>query len=105
MSEDVKCPYCGSEQEINHDDGYGYEEDEVHQQECGECGKTFGYETTILYYYDAQKLPCANGEPHEWEPTITYPKHATCMICKLCGERRVPTIAEKKEFGIPGWGE
>lgn len=23
---DVKCPYCGNEQEINHDDGYGCED-------------------------------------------------------------------------------
>ena len=26
---DVECPYCGAEIEINHDDGYGYEEDET----------------------------------------------------------------------------
>ena len=38
---DVYCPYCGAEQEINHDDGYGYEEDRRYQQQCGECEKTF----------------------------------------------------------------
>ena len=26
MYSDVECPYCGAEQEINHDDGYGYDE-------------------------------------------------------------------------------
>jgi hypothetical protein len=29
MNEDVKCPYCGKYQEIDHDDGYG----------CEDCGK------------------------------------------------------------------
>ena len=24
--ETVKCPYCGEEQYIDHEDGYGYEE-------------------------------------------------------------------------------
>jgi len=36
MIETVNCPYCGAEQEICHDDGYGYEEDVLHQQECSE---------------------------------------------------------------------
>jgi len=27
---DVECPYCGAEQEINHDDGQGYDEDVLH---------------------------------------------------------------------------
>jgi hypothetical protein len=31
---DVKCPYCGTEQEINHDDGYGYDEGKYYEQEC-----------------------------------------------------------------------
>ena len=28
-------------QDINHDDGYGYEEDVTHEQECSNCEKTF----------------------------------------------------------------
>ena len=31
---DVDCPYCKAEQDINHDDGYGYEEDGMYEQEC-----------------------------------------------------------------------
>ncbi len=26
-----ECPYCNEEIEINHDDGCGYQEDEVHE--------------------------------------------------------------------------
>ena len=35
MSKDVDCPYCGHPQDINHDDGYGYEEVVLHQQVWG----------------------------------------------------------------------
>lgn len=48
----VKCPYCNKSQKINHDDGYGYEEDRIHQQECDSCDKTFIYTTSIVFYYD-----------------------------------------------------
>jgi len=71
--EDVKCPYCNEGQEINHDDGYGYEEDRVHQQECGHCGKTFTYTTYISYQYDVGQAPCLNGEPHSWKELGGYP--------------------------------
>ena len=35
---DMACPYCGSEQEVCHDDGAGYAEDETHQHTCSSCG-------------------------------------------------------------------
>lgn len=46
---DVKCPYCGREQEINHDDGYGYEDGEEYSQDCVECGEEFKYYTQITF--------------------------------------------------------
>ena len=49
---DVKCPYCGLEQSINHDDGYGYEENEDHEQTCKKCDKPFIFTTTISFSYD-----------------------------------------------------
>lgn len=49
---DVQCPYCKTEQEINHDDGYGYEEDGEHEQECYECEKTFEFTTAIYFSYN-----------------------------------------------------
>lgn len=48
---DVKCPSCGHEQEINHDDGYGYEEIEEHEQECVKCDQPFKFTTAISYDY------------------------------------------------------
>ena len=49
---DVNCPYCGYAQEINHDDGYGYEEDRDHTQYCPSCQRSFGFTTSISYNYE-----------------------------------------------------
>ena len=54
---DIDCPYCGKGQDINHDDGYGYEEDEIFEQECSGCDKVFVFTTSIDFYYEAEKAP------------------------------------------------
>lgn len=96
MSDDVKCPYCEKLQEINHDDGYGYEEDELHQQECSDCDKSFTYTTGIIYIYKAFKADCLNGAEHEYKQTCTFPVECTRMRCQNCAEERQPTEDEWK---------
>jgi Zn ribbon nucleic-acid-binding protein len=96
--EDINCPYCNTEQDIDHDDGYGYEENELHQQECSECGKNFVYNTSISYYYSVNKADCLNDGEHDFQPTHTYPKEFTKMRCTMCGEERRPTDEEMKEI-------
>ncbi|PCI04590.1 MAG: hypothetical protein COB78_09870 [Hyphomicrobiales bacterium] len=91
---DVNCPYCGYGNQINHDDGFGYREDEKHQQECSDCEKTFVFTTSISYHYEPEKAICLNGGDHEFEPTFTFPIEHTKMECELCWERRVPTDQE-----------
>src|SRR3990167_9792249 len=93
---DIKCPYCNAEQEINHDDGRGYEEDVRHEQQCGECDKYFTFTTSVLYYYDAEKADCLNGAEHDFHPNRTYPKEYTKMFCSTCEETRKPTDEEMK---------
>jgi hypothetical protein len=100
MSKDVKCPYCKEWQEINHDDGYGYSESELHQQWCGKCSKNFVYTTSISFYYSAEQADCLNGAEHNWNPTNTIPKEFTRMECSMCGEERRPTEEEKITLGI-----
>lgn len=79
MIHDIDCPYCGAGQEINHDDGYGYEEDRTHRQECPECNKMFGFTTSSSYYYEVDKMPCANDEQHSLKPITRY--KARCEWC------------------------
>jgi hypothetical protein len=92
---DINCPYCDAELDINHDDGQGYSESETHQQDCGYCGKTFVFTTSIVYYYTVDKADCLNGDSHDYKPTMTFPKEFTKMECSMCGDRRQPT---KEEF-------
>ena len=58
---DIKCPYCGKEQEINHDDGYGYCEDEEYEQCCTSCDKDFKFDAIFSLSYD---VFCNKKEDH-----------------------------------------
>ena len=98
--EKVKCPYCGFEQYINHNDGYGFREDEVHFKACPLCDKYFAYETTVTYSYDVRKCDCQNDGNHQWELTMTSPKCFSNMHCTECGEERELTEEERKKFNI-----
>jgi len=95
---DENCPYCGAQIEINHDDGYGYEEDQTHQQECSSCGKIFIYTTSIHLYYELNKAKCLNGEEHEFMTTLTYPYEFTRWQCEFCKEERPLNVEEKEKF-------
>ena len=55
MSSEVKCPYCEEYSKICHDDGFGYDTDCEHEQECEHCGKTFVFTTYILYCFEGFK--------------------------------------------------
>lgn len=87
----VRCPYCDAKQEICHDDGCGYSEDQKHQQECVECDKLFIFETTIVLSYEASKADCLNGGRHDWQPTFTVPIERTRGYCTICHEERPAT--------------
>jgi hypothetical protein len=81
---DIKCPYCGEEQEVCHDDGFGYEEDRRHEMQCHKCEKYFVFTTHISFYYFPEKADCLNGDPHDLKETSTYPRRHTKMACKNC---------------------
>ena len=94
MHDDIECPYCGAEQEINHDDGYGYEEDTAFEQECGSCEKTFAFTASIIFMHEAKKADCLNGGEHKYKPTMTVPRRYTKMHCVDCDHSRQPTDVE-----------
>jgi len=95
---DLKCPYCGEDLEVCHDDGDGYEQDVLHEMECGNCEKSFVFYTNISFSYEPFKADCLNDGRHVYKPTITYPKEATRMRCNMCDEERQPTEDEWKEI-------
>jgi hypothetical protein len=95
MYRDVDCPYCGAGVEINHDDGYGYEEDTPYEQYCSDCDKSFIYYTSIHFSYDAQKADCLNDKDHDWVPMecdpILWPNAVRCSMC------------DEEKKGEPDW--
>jgi len=97
---DIECPYCEKELDINHDDGFGYEEGVKHQQECPHCEKQFVFETSISFYYEPEKADCLNDGKHNYKLTTTCPKEFSQMECTMCSDRRELTDAERIEFNI-----
>lgn len=85
---DVECPYCGADVEINHDDGAGYTEDETHEQRCDSCDKTFAFTTSICFYYSAKKADCLNGGEHDYHKTATYPERYARLRCSMCADEK-----------------
>jgi len=95
---DISCPYCKAEQEIDHDDGHGYEEDKIHNQQCGECDKYFTFTTSIIYHYDVHESECLNGGEHKWEDVVHYPKTWNWKRCEDCGEDKREALKKLEEM-------
>lgn len=81
----VECPYCNKEQEVNHDDGYGYAEDVRFEQECSSCDRIFVFTTSVSFSHEAWTAPCLNGEEHDLRPrrwpNAHYPDEVRCEDC------------------------
>ncbi|MDF1685318.1 MAG: hypothetical protein P1U50_00900 [Parvibaculaceae bacterium] len=95
---DVRCPYCGEGQEINHDDGYGYDEMAIHQQECFACENTFTFTTQTHFSYDTGKADCLNGWPHVpsyySRPNCRQPHTDYCRYCDHDGNLTAAFVGE-----------
>lgn len=74
---DIRCPKCGTEQEVNHDDGYGYAEDETFEQDCVECGYEIHFTTRVSFDYNVY---CS--DQHElYQPLDDKPDFYMCENC------------------------
>ena len=100
MSDDVECPYCGEEQEICHDDGYGTEEGEIHNQRCGSCSRKFVYTTSYTVDHEVCQADCLNGGEHQYKPVWHTPNdYPDWVMCSVCGhEERGDRILSEKEL-------
>lgn len=81
---DVKCPYCKVEQEINHDDGYGYDESKTYEQHCDYCCKPFIFTTAISFDYQVE---CQEGD-HNMEQSPCMPDLYSCENCDFYEVKR-----------------
>ena len=98
MNKDLQCPLCGEWQQVDHDDGMGYDQDVMHNQECSDCGNIFGFKTYISFSYDPVKTDCLNDGNHKWKLSHTYPRKFSQMYCDFCEERRDLTEEEKQSL-------
>lgn len=85
---DLECPYCGHEQDVCHDDGFGYEEDIAHEVECRGCEKLFQFYTNISFSYEVNAADCLNNGAHTYKKTRTYPPQFSCLRCEVCGDEK-----------------
>lgn len=83
----VECPYCEFE---NDEPECCYEESELYTKECENCDKTFGVTVSISYDYSGHKMPCANGENHDWQPITGWPSESfkDKYRCSYCDEKK-----------------
>jgi hypothetical protein len=96
---DLNCPYCNAELSVYDVDGFD-QEDVNHQMECGKCEKSFVFQTSISYYFEAEKADCLNDGNHDWKKTHTIPDCFSEMECTMCGDRRALTQEERMRFNI-----
>jgi len=82
---DTECPYCGEGVNIDHDDGYGYEEDGTFEQECNKCYRTFNFSTSISYHYETEIILCLYEREHKFisKPENLYPDGKICSVCEI----------------------
>ena len=97
---DMHCPYCNAENEVCHDDGAGYAEDQLHEHTCYQCEKNFVFKTSVSFYYDPYKADCLNGGQHVWAmwhtSWINDGKRHQYRYCSRC-DREESRILEIKE--------
>lgn len=84
MRKDSECPYC--EEEIDLDNGEGRQEDEVYEDTCPHCYRSFVYTISYSVHYYPEKAACLNGEPHDFQPIHGSPKkyfekRRRCSMC------------------------
>jgi len=93
---DLECPYCGTYREQPDETN---EPSVVHEAECPNCNKIFGF--TLEYYptYEEFELPCANGEPHNWVEIHGAPAEfwADKRECSYCNEQSTVEQIEKEK--------
>lgn len=101
MNDDLQCPYCDADNEVCHDDGAGYSEDQRHEMTCHACDKSFTFTTSISFSYYPRKADCLNDGQHRLKFAKSYPARYSSMKCADCDYARKPTPEEFAAAGLP----
>jgi len=98
-SENVTCPYCGYENEID-PDWSDFNDWDTYEIECYECEMTFWstVHTSIELDWDWFKLDCKNWLDHDWSWMAFMWDHTT-RICWSCQKHEFERPA--KPYPIP----
>lgn len=99
-TDNVICPYCGHDN--GGDDGDGPSKGE---QQCYECEKKFDCEPSYSVTYYTNKMPCWNGEPHEYKTyrRVLPDDKKTLASCRLCHKTKwVEVNSNPEENTEPG---
>ena len=92
----TRCPYCNKEVDI---DLTAIDVEEVQEQECPHCDKTFAFTCEVSVDIYPRKADCLNGGEHNYSlfnPNIHGA--ALLMICNACGHERFLTKEEEIRF-------
>lgn len=86
--DEVTCPYCEEDVEINHDDGAHYDEGRLEEEYCSNCDKYFMVSASCSWSFEGYKADCLNGGEHNLEkihgagiPGDYYETHMRCSDC------------------------
>ena len=93
---DVKCPYGGYEQEIEHGGSYSYTEDIDHEYQCREFGDYFNYRIYIYYQYETE---CLEGD-HKFDEWIAHgsgKEYRKCIRCDHTEWREIDKLTQEGE--------
>lgn len=91
---DLECPYCGHEQDVCHDDGFGYAEDRRHEVRCEGCGKKYVFTTAVSFAYYPSEAECLNDGNHAWKAPNTVPRRYSRWQCQHCDATKPMTPEE-----------
>ena len=100
MEQNVTCPYCNYENEID-PDWDNCNDGDTYELECSECEKTFGttVHTSIELDWEWFKMDCKNDGDHDYSTACTFMGDHTTRVCWSCGRQEVPRPA--KPYPIP----
>lgn len=84
---DLECPYCGYEQDLDYEGGYGTAEDKLYEHQCESCEKNFVFTTGIILTHTSLTADCLNGGQHKMKPVVHAPKIFPDWVrCEDCNQ-------------------